>query len=60
MSRNYRHIMQYEEEMMKLKEEGMTVRKIGGRFGLTYDQTHDFFQKRKQKEEKNRSRTSYS
>ena len=52
MPRNYRHIMQYEKEMMKLKNEGMTVREIGERFGLTYDQTHDFFKRQNRKKRK--------
>lgn len=52
MPGNYRNIMQYEKEMMKLKEEGMTVREIGERFGLTYDQTHDFFKRQNRKKRK--------
>ena len=43
MPREYRHIQQYEEEMLKLKAEGLTVREIGERFGLSYEKTHDFF-----------------
>ena len=52
MPRNYRHIMQYEKEMMKLKEDGMTVRKIGEKFGLTYEQTHNFFKRQNRKKRK--------
>ena len=52
MPRNYRHIMQYEKEMMKLKEEGKTVREIGEIFGLTYEQTHDFFKRQNRKKRK--------
>ena len=52
MPRNYKHIMQYEKEMMKLKNEGMTVREIGERFGLTYDQTHNFFKRQNRKKRK--------
>ena len=43
MPRNYRHIKQYETEMLKLKEKGWSIREIGNKFGLTRDQTHDFF-----------------
>ena len=52
MPRNYRHIMQYEKEMMRLKEEGKTVREIGEKFGLTYEQTHDFFKRQNRKKRK--------
>ena len=52
MPREYRHIQQYEEEMLRLKGEGLTVREIGERFGLSYEKTHDFFKRynRKQRE----------
>ena len=52
MPGNYRHIMQYEKEMMKLKEEGKTVREIGEKFGLTYEQTHDFLKRQNRKKRK--------
>lgn len=40
MPMNYRYIQQYEKELLKLKEQGLTVREIGEKFGLTYEQTH--------------------
>lgn len=43
MPMNYRYIQQYEKELLKLKEQGLTVREIGENFGLTYEQTHQFF-----------------
>ncbi len=52
MARNYRHIQQYEKEMQELRDQGMTVREIGERFGLTYEQMHDFFKRQKRKERK--------
>lgn len=52
MSRSYRHIQQYEKEMLELKSEGVTVREIGERFGLTYEQTHDFFKRYNRKQRK--------
>lgn len=52
MPRSYRHIKQYETEMLKLKEEGLSIREIGNRFGLTRDQTHDFFKRYNRKQRK--------
>lgn len=52
MPRNYRNIKQYEKELLKLKEEGLTVREIGERFGLTYEQTHDFFKRHNRNQRK--------
>ena len=52
MPRSYRHIQQYEKEMVELKEEGMTVKEIGAKFRLTYEQTHDFFKRRNRKQRK--------
>ena len=46
MPREYRHIQQYEEEMLKLKAEGLTVREIGEGFGLSYEKTHDFLDRK--------------
>ena len=52
MPRSYRHIQQYGKEMVELKEEGMTVKEIGAKFGLTYEQAHDFFKRRNRKQRK--------
>ena len=52
MPRNYRHIQQYEKELLKLKEEGLTVKAIGERYGLTYEQTHEFFKRYNRKQRK--------
>ena len=52
MSKSYGHIQQYEKEMLELKSEGVTVREIGERFGLTYEQTHDFFKRYNRKQRK--------
>lgn len=52
MARGYRHIQVYEEEMLALKAQGMTIRAIGERFGLSYDQTHDFFKRYNRKQRK--------
>ena len=45
MPRSYRHIQQYEKELLELKDQGLTVKAIGERFGLTYEQTHEFFKR---------------
>ena len=50
MPRSYRHIQQYEKELLKLKEEGLTVKEIGERYGLTYEQTHEFFKRYNRKQ----------
>ena len=52
MARNYRQIQRYEEEMLELKSKGMTVREIGERYGLTKEQTHDFFKRHNRKQRK--------
>ena len=52
MPRSYRHIQQYKEELLKLKEEGLTVREIGERYGLSYEQTHGFFKRQNKQQRK--------
>ena len=42
MSREYRHIKQYEKEILELKSQGLTRKEIGERFGLTPEQMHNF------------------
>ena len=42
MARSYRHIQEYEKEILKLKEQGLTLREIGERLGFTYKQLHNF------------------
>ena len=50
MARGYRRIQQYEKEMLELKAKGMTVKEIGEKFGLTYEQAHGFFKRHNRKE----------
>ncbi len=45
MPREYRHIKQYEKEILELREQGLTQRQIGERFGLSYEKIHDFFRR---------------
>ena len=52
MPRKYRHIQQYEAELLRLKEQGLSVREIGERYGLSYEQTHDFFKRYNRKQRK--------
>ena len=40
MARSYRHISEYEEEILRLKSEGWTKREIGKKYGFTYEQVH--------------------
>ena len=52
MPRSYKHIQQYEKELLELKEKGLTVKAIGEKFGLTYEQTHEFFKRYNRKQRK--------
>lgn len=52
MPREYRHIEQYEKEIVKLKEEGYTHREIGEKFGLTKKQIKEFFSRYRRKQAK--------
>ena len=52
MARNYTHIQQYEKELLELKAKGLTVREIGERFGLSYEQTREFFKRYNRKQRK--------
>ena len=52
MARNYTHIQQHEKELLELKAKGLTVREIGERFGLSYEQTHEFFKRYNRKQRK--------
>ena len=42
MPRSYRHIQQYEKEILELKSKGYTERKIGEKLGFTEKQVHNF------------------
>ena len=43
MPREYRHIKQYEKEILEFKSEGLTQREIGERLGFPYEKIHTFF-----------------
>ncbi len=52
MPRSYRHIRIYEKEMLELKSQGKTVREIGEKFGLEYEQTRNFFKRHNRNQRK--------
>ncbi|MEE3439162.1 MULTISPECIES: imidazolonepropionase [Ruminococcus] len=42
MPRSYRHISNYENEILELKSKGFTVIEIGAKLGFTQKQVHNF------------------
>ena len=42
MPKSYRHVCEYEKEIMELKEKGLTKREIGEELGFTKEQIHGF------------------
>ena len=46
MPRSYRHIKEYEKEILGLKDQGYTLREIGEKYGFTYEQVHNFISRR--------------
>ncbi len=42
MPRGYRHIQEYEKEIMEMKSQGATKREIAEKFGFSYEQVHNF------------------
>ena len=42
MPREYKHIQEYEREIIELYEKGLTLREIGEKFGFTYKQMREF------------------
>lgn len=52
MARSYRHISEYEKEILELKEQGYTLREIGNKYGFTYDQVHNFITRYNKKQRK--------
>lgn len=42
MPREYRHIKEYESEIMELREQGLTLKEIGVKMGFTEKQLHNF------------------
>lgn len=52
MSREYRHIQEYEEEILELKKEGKTHREIGEKLGFSRTQVKKFIERYHQKQRK--------
>jgi lambda repressor-like predicted transcriptional regulator len=52
MARNYRHIQQYEDEIMELREQGLSLRQIGDRLGFSVKQLKNFLNRYNKKQRK--------
>ena len=52
MPREYRHISQYEKEIVELRSQGFTFKEIGERYGFTFKQLHNFFTRYNKKQGK--------
>ncbi len=52
MSREYRHVQEYEKEILALKEKGFTAREIGEKLGFTKNQIHNFITRYNEKQRK--------
>ena len=52
MPREYRHIEQYEKEILELREQGLSKREIGEKFGFTKEQVKGVLQRKRRREEK--------
>ena len=52
MPRVYKHIKEYEKEILELKEKGVTNREIGERFGFSYEQVHNFISRYNERQRK--------
>lgn len=52
MPRSYRHISQYENEIIELKRQGKTKREIGKQLGFSYEQVHNFISRYNEKQRK--------
>lgn len=46
MSRSYRHIKDYEKEILEMKAKGLTHKAIGERLGFSYEQVRGYFKRR--------------
>ena len=52
MPREYRHMQEYEREIIELYEKGLTLREIGEKFGFTYKQMREFKTRYNRKQKK--------
>ena len=52
MPREYRHIEQYEKEILELQSQGLTQRQIGERLGFRKEQIKSFLHRKREKDRK--------
>lgn len=52
MPREYRHIQQYEKEIIELLEQGYSLREIADKFGFTHKQVKEFKTRYNRKQKK--------
>ena len=52
IARSYRHIQQYEKEILEMKENGLTHQEIAKRLGFTKEQVKGFVKRQHKKERK--------
>ena len=52
MAREYRHIKEYEKQILELRSQGKTHREIGNQLGFTRNQIKKFFERYRQNERK--------
>ena len=52
MPRSYRHIKNYEKEILELKENGLTHKEIAEKYGLTKEHIKQFFNRYNRKQKK--------
>lgn len=52
MPRSYRHISNYEKEILELKAQGLTRKEIGAKLGFTKEQVHNFISRYNEKQRK--------
>ena len=52
MPREYRHIKQYEKEIVELREAGLTYREIGEQLGIEQIKIKQFFERQRKNEKK--------
>ena len=52
MPRSYRHIKEYETEIFRLKEQGLTKREIGEKLGFSLEQVHNFISRHNSRQRK--------
>lgn len=50
MSRSYRHIKEYEKEILEMKGKGLTHKAIGEKLGFSYEQVRGYFKRRYKKQ----------